>query len=192
MRLPLPRFSAHRAGSVVLMLAGCLSACGGSAYRVPSGSMEPTLKVDQRVAVNTAAFRGHPPKLDDIILFYAPSAALQAAPVCGSSSEGLGHAQPCGVTGPGGESREKFIKRVVGLPGDHIAIVDGHVIRNGTRESDPYITPCGSGGVGCNFPRPVTISAGRYFVVGDNRGLSEDSREWGPIPRAWIVGLVRP
>ncbi len=137
--------------------------------------------------------RAHPPKLGDIVLFLPPRAAeLGSELQCGSPNQGDGHSQPCGVTAPGGEGAPPvFIKRVVGLPGDRIAIVGGHVIRNGTRESDPYITPCGSA-PDCSFPQPVTIPAGEYYVVGDNRGESADSREWGPIPRAWIVGLAKP
>jgi signal peptidase I len=152
--------------------------------------MEPTLKIGQKVTLDAAATRAHPPKPDDIIIFHPPRAAEQGTSVCGSTSQGDGHRQPCGVTGPGGESALEFIKRVVGLPGDRIAIVGGHVIRNGSRESDPYIAPCGSSAL-CNFPQPVTIPAGDFYVLGDNRGESDDSRFWGPIPRAWIVGLAK-
>jgi signal peptidase I len=192
MRGLLRQFSRYRGALAVLTLAGCLSACGGLTYRVPAASMEPTLKIGQRVAIDTAAMRAHPPKLDDIIVSYIPrTAELTGTGECGSPSEGAGHPQPCGVTGPGSKSALIYIKRVVGLPGDRIAIVGGHVIRNGSRESDPYIAPCG-GVPSCNFPQPVTIPAGEYFVLGDNRGQSDDSRFFGPVPRAWIVGLAHP
>ena len=61
------------------------------------------------------------------------------------------------------------------------------MILNGRREADSYTTPCGSSPE-CNFPTPITIPASAYFLLGDNRGESEDSRFWGPVPRAWIVG----
>ena len=66
----------------------------------------------------------------------------------------------------------------------------GHVYRNGKRESDGYINgTCESGGGrGCNFTTPITIPAGHWFMMGDNRGESDDSRFWGPVPRKWIIG----
>jgi signal peptidase I len=176
---------------MVLTAAGCLSACGGGlTYRVPSAAMEPTLKIGQHVTVDTAATRDHPPKLNDIVVFHPPRSAELGTSLCGIPSEGADHRQACGATGSVGESSLVFIKRVVGLPGDRIAIVDGHVIRDGSRERDPYVAPCGSASF-CNFPQPVTIPAGEYFMLGDNRGQSDDSRFWGPVPRAWIVGLAR-
>ena len=69
------------------------------------------------------------------------------------------------------------------------SIVEGHVIRNGTREPDRYIRPCANPKAPeCNFPTPVKIPAGHWFMMGDNRGESDDSRFWGPVPTGWIVG----
>jgi Signal peptidase, peptidase S26 len=59
--------------------------------------------------------------------------------------------------------------------------------RNGVREPDPYTRPCGVA-PDCDFPVPITIPPGEWFVLGDNRGESDDSRFWGPVPAAWIVG----
>jgi signal peptidase I len=66
----------------------------------------------------------------------------------------------------------------------------GHVIRNGRRVAEPYIQACG-GGEGCDFPRPVVVPAGEYVMLGDNRGASDDSRFWGPVPRGWVLGQVK-
>ena len=79
---------------------------------------------------------------------------------------------------------------MVAGPGDRISIVNGRVIRNGAREREPYIRACG--GPICNFPEPITIPSGEYYVLGDNRAASDDSRFWGPIRRGWIIGLVTP
>jgi signal peptidase I len=90
-------------------------------------------------------------------------------------------------------SEIKAIKRIVGGPGDEIYIRDGHVYRKAgashdfVRESDPYIRACGAGAE-CNYPVPIKIPAGHWFLMGDNRGESDDSRFWGPVPTAWIIG----
>jgi signal peptidase I len=72
-------------------------------------------------------------------------------------------------------------------PGDKLSIRGGHVILNGKPQPDDYTIPCGSD-EGCDFPDPVTIPADHYFMMGDNRGASDDSRFWGPVPREWIIG----
>lgn len=73
--------------------------------------------------------------------------------------------------------------------GDRIAILNGHVVRNGVQEPDPYIEPCGSDS-SCNFAKPIVVRLGDYFTLGDNRGASDDSRFWGPVPGGWIVGTM--
>jgi len=157
-------------------------------YRVPSGSMEPTLKIGQTVTSDNAAMRAHPPALGDIVVFHPPKDYLVG---CKDSSEGQsgGSGQKaCGVAWKQ-ESSETFIKRVVGLPGDRIAIIDGHVYRNGVRESDPYILPCATDNA-CDFPVPITVPRGDYYMLADNRGVSDNSRFWGPVKRGWITGVL--
>ena len=63
---------------------------------------------------------------------------------------------------------------------------DGHVIRNGRRASEPFAAPCG-GGPECDLAA-IEVPAGHYFLMGDNRGNSDDSRYWGPVPRDQIIG----
>jgi len=72
------------------------------------------------------------------------------------------------------------------MPGDRIAVRDGHVIRNGRRASEPFAVPCG-GGAACDLDS-IVVPAGHYFLMGDNRGNSVDSRYWGPVPRSQIIG----
>jgi signal peptidase I len=153
-------------------------------YNVTSGSMEPTIRVGQRVAADRS---GHP-AVGDIVVFHPPAGARAENPVCGSVLQGSGSSQPCDAAVPQ-ESSRVFVKRVVAGPGDLIAIVDGHVVRNGVRESDPYIAPCDAGGA-CSFPTAVRVPPDEYYLLGDNRGVSDDSRFWGPVPSAWIIGTV--
>jgi signal peptidase I len=82
---------------------------------------------------------------------------------------------------------DTFIKRVVGVGGDTIAVSHGGVIRNGVPAHEPFAAPCG-GGAGCDLPKAIRIPAGYVFLMGDNRGGSDDSRYWGPIPVSWVIG----
>jgi signal peptidase I len=147
--------------------------------------MVPTLDVGQRVLTNRLV---NHPSLNDVVVFHPPKGADPATPVCGSPNQGAGHSAACATPTPA-ESSQTFIKRVVGVPGDRISIRDGHVIRNGVREKDPYIEQCGSDS-SCNFRTTITVPPGDYFMMGDNRGFSDDSRFWGPVPDKWIIGIA--
>lgn len=156
-------------------------------YREPSSSMQPTLTIGQRVSV--AVDPRYTPRVGDIVAFHPPAGADAVSPLCGAYAEGTGHAQVCAVPTPR-ESQLTFLKRVVAGPRDTIRLVNGHVIRNGKQENDShYALACG-GGPSCTFPKPVSIPPGDYFLLGDNRGASDDSRFWGPVPRTWIIGKV--
>jgi signal peptidase I len=152
-------------------------------YRIPSPSMVPTLDVGQRILANRLA---GDPGLGDIVVFHPPKGADTQPAVCGSPSQGTGHGQACDTPTPQ-ESTQTFIKRVVGVPGDRLTIRDGHVIRNGKREADSYSLACGTSSF-CNFPKTIVVPPGDYFMMGDNRGVSDDSRFWGPVPSRWIIG----
>jgi signal peptidase I len=157
-------------------------------YRIPSGSMLPTLHINQRVLVDRIGTHFSTPHVGDIIVFHPPKNYAQgcANPAEGENQSGQDGARACDVV-QSVESSETFIKRVVGGPGDRISIRNGHVIRDGVAEKDSYIVPCT--GVGsCDFPGPITIPHGDYYMMGDNRPDSEDSRFWGPVPKAWIIG----
>ena len=159
-------------------------------YRIPSGSMEPTLEIGQRVLVNRIGMRFGDPSVGDIVVFHpAAGADNLGTPVCGNPSQGLGSRRACSQPTPE-RSDQTFIKRVVGVGGDEIAIQDGHVIRNGRREPDAFTKPCGSTGQGCTFNGTITVPDGSYFMMGDNRGESDDSRFWGPVPKDWIIGTT--
>jgi signal peptidase I len=152
-------------------------------FRVDSGSMRPTLPIGARVAVEP----GLSPKVGEIVVFHAPIGATPANPVCGAPGEGAGFPQPCGMSTPQ-SSRAVFIKRIVAGPGAVVLIRDGHAVVNGTVRPEPFAAACG--GPDCNFSIPVRVPAGQYYVLGDNRAGSDDSRFWGPIPASSIVGVL--
>jgi signal peptidase I len=158
-------------------------------YRVPSGSMEPTFKIGDDVLVDPQAYRNRTPAVGDVIVFHPPTGANDG-PQCGDPNAGGGTSTLCEKPTAQEATSIRFIKRVVGLPGDRLQIAGGHVIRNGVPEKDPYTTPCGVSGPGCTWKGIITVPAGLYYVLGDNRGESDDSRYWGPIEAPWIIGKV--
>ena len=160
-------------------------------YRIPSQSMVPTLDVGQRILANRLAGN---PGIGDIVVFHPPAGATPSGAggqqaVCGNPRQGSGYQQACDEP-TRQESPQTFIKRVVGLPGDRLQIINGEVIRNGKQEPKFGSIACGSGPSFCNFPETIVVPPGDYFMMGDNRGISDDSRFWGPVPGGWIIGTA--
>jgi signal peptidase I len=154
--------------------------------RVTSSSMRPTLSVGRVYPLDTTAYRSSSPRIGDIVAFHAPEGAIPDTPVCGvSRSAGAVCPQPTP-----NRSDEIFVKRIVAGPGDTVAVLGGIVVRNGVTQHEPYIAACGPSQE-CNFPTPVQIPSGDWFVMGDDRGASNDSRNWGPVPAGWIMGRVK-
>jgi signal peptidase I len=152
---------------VIVALVGVLSfsirAYAVQDYVVPSGSMVPTLQIGDRIAVDKLASTIH---RGDIVVFNrAPGDQNLQYPV--------------------------LVKRVIGLPGETISSNGNTVLIDGKPLAQPWL-PTLTGDcyeVAANI-RPTTISAGQYFVMGDCRGDSDDSRFWGTVPRANIIGKV--
>jgi signal peptidase I len=165
-------------------------------YQIPSPSMEPTLDVGQRVLVNRFIYHLHDPGIGDIVVFHPPTGATGGGPECGGK-----HTSNQACPKPDAkESDQNFIKRIVAGPGDELKIVNGHPIvrsqvstkdwRNDVPPHESYIDPCraGTSSVPCNLRKPIKIPPDDYFMMGDNRGKSDDSRLWGPVPKSWIIG----
>ena len=185
-----------------LLLAGCgSSAAAGPAglgsrggrpvrvYRIPSGAMEPTLKIGDRVSVRPGA-----PAVGAIVVYHPPQGIERE--LCGPRPHvvrpgGRGCAAPV----PREDRTITLVKRIVAGPGDRLYVRAGHVYRQAggrgrfVRESDSYTRACGAAPE-CDFPVPVTVPAGSWYLLGDNRGESLDSRSVGAIPTAWITGVV--
>jgi len=185
---------AYTAGYLGLALAIALAATAvGSelnrapvpAYRVVSGSMEPTLVIGQVVHVDTSAYASHAPHIGDIVAFHAPAGATGRTPVCGVAYTPT---EVCPQS-THAESDQIFIKRIVAAPGDTIALVNGSVVRNGLPQFEPFATVCDAS-ASCDLPAAIAVPAGEWFLMGDDREHSDDSRFWGPIPQAWLVGKV--
>jgi len=144
-------------------------------FRVPTASMEPTLacakptegctaSFNDRVLVAKIVYRFRDPQRGEIAVFDAPPAAARACAEGGT-----------------------FLKRVIGLPGDVVSERNGLVFVNGRRLDEPYVPAGERDRITQSWPR---LAPGRYFVMGDNRSSSCDSRTWGPVPRSAFIGPV--
>jgi signal peptidase I len=129
---------------------------------IPSASMLPTLNLGDRLVVEKISYRLHLPQRSDIVVFQVPP-ALQAE---------------------GYNADQAFIKRVIGLPGDRIALKAGKVYRNGESLDEPYVVQQPKAE---DMPE-VTVPEQQLFVMGDNRNNSNDSRYWGFLPLENLVG----
>jgi signal peptidase I len=169
---------------IALLLALGIQAFLVKPFRIPSESMVPALEVSQRVLVDRVTFRFSDPHRGDVVVFKAPKGAEENR--CGVEPPPNG--SPCPEP-TDEQSDENFIKRVVGVPGDRLKVVQGRVYINGKRQDEPFVNQdtdfnCDI----CNLPNEITIPPDHFFMMGDNRGESADSREWGPVPEDWIVG----
>ncbi len=123
-------------------------------YEVQSISMEPTLHEGQYLIVSKVSYWLHPPQRGDVVVLDPPDQ----------------------------RSTIPYIKRVVGLPGEHIEVRDGRVWVDGIALNEPYVSGPAL------YDEDVILRAGEYLVLGDNRNNSSDSHVWGTLPRDNIVG----
>jgi signal peptidase I len=157
---------------VVLVLAALGLLMAGLVFEhfwVPTPSMAATLTPGDHVLVDRLAYRVKAPQRGDVVVFHPPG------------------------------QEAVYIKRIIGVPGDTISLRDGAVYVNGRRLDEPYVKesagalertdPWSSDATASwSLITPYVVPAGNYFVMGDNRTDSDDSRDWGPVPRAAILG----
>lgn len=129
---------------------------------IPSGSMEPTLQIHDRLVVEKISYRFNPPKRGDIIVFKAPQKALDAV---------------------NSTSNDAYIKRVIGMPGEKVEIKDGTVFINDEPLQETYIQAPPDYTWG-----PNVVPENEYLVLGDNRNQSSDGHVWGFLGRDKIIG----
>ena len=149
------------------------------AFWIPSSSMEDTLLINDRVMVNKLAYRvgdlqrGHVVVFDDPRGGAAPQETLLDA-TRRNINEAVGLSVP----------RTEFIKRVIGLPGERVEIIENQVLIDGVPIDEPYLK---TGSLMPDFG-PVVVPAGEMFVMGDNRTSSQDSRSFGSVSTDTVVG----
>ena len=163
--------------AVVIVFILAFEAEVAQPYRVPSSSMEPTLdcarhasdpgctaSFNDRVLVAKIVFRFRNPQRGEIVVFHAPAAATR---LC---SEG-----------------GTYLKRVIGLPGDIVGERNGLITIDGKLLREPYIVPSERDTLTETWTK---LGPDQYFVMGDNRKDSCDSRTWGPVARSAFIGPV--
>ena len=161
---------------VALVIAVIIKTFLVQAFFIPSGSMELTLNVDDRILVNKLAWRFDDPHRGDVIVF--DSGGRREESFLESVRRNIG--ESIGLSAP----ESDLIKRVVGLPGEVLEIRDNRVLIDGVVLDEPYLKP------GTAMPDfdPVQIEPDHYFMMGDNRNESSDSRFTGTASRDRLVG----
>lgn len=164
-------------------------------FYIPSGSMEPLLHgcagcQGDRVAVNLLAYRNSDIERGQIVVFAGPNTWPNRSPAVRRPDNPVLRAlrQVAVTAGFASNGKTDYVKRVIGLPGDRVECCDeqGRVTVNGVPLDEPYVlndnrTPFG----------PLTVPEGELWVLGDHRGVSADSRSYGPVPIANVIGRAQ-
>jgi signal peptidase I len=157
-----------------------LAAALATVFVVQGENMYPSLKAQQRVEFDTRAYAHAHPRVGDIVLIRPPKGAAESR--CGSPRQPGDRLCVMPYGGPDRRSL-RFVTRVVAVGGDRISLERGRLIRNGRRDHRKGCT-----GTGCTFNGTITVPAGHVYVLGDNRGASDDSRFWGALPAKQVLG----
>jgi signal peptidase I len=183
---------------LIVGLALLVAGCGGSHHkkrtvRVPNGAMRPTYAKGNLAVVDLDAYGSAKPRRGDVVLFHPPQGETTAR--CGDPSQPA-DGQPCERPSGGPVYPRALMMRVVAVAGDWIEVRGNRVYlaRSAagpfTRQREPFAKarPCDP--PLCNLAKPIQVRDGSYFLMGDNRDRSDDSRHWGPVPFQWIDGKV--
>ena len=168
----------------IVVITTLLRTLVAQAFYIPSLSMAPQLEVQDRIVVSKLSYRLHDARRGDIVVFDAPP-ELEAPkkPEALPSRAARAVLEGVNVVKP---TTTEYVKRVIGLPGEQVAGRGGSLYVNDTLLVEPYLPA----GLRTDDFGPVTVPAGKLFVMGDNRGSSFDSRRFGPIDRSSLVGRV--
>ncbi|MEW6426356.1 MAG: signal peptidase I [Bacillota bacterium] len=140
---------------IAVLLAALIRMFVLAPFYIPSGSMIPTLLEGDRIIVSKITYRLWEPKRGDIVVFKYPR-----------------------------DPSRDYVKRLIGLEGETVALKNNHLYINGQEVSEEYLPP----GLRFGDYGPVRVPEGHYLMLGDNRNVSEDSRYWGPLPEKYIIG----
>src|SRR4051812_3152697 len=188
--------------SGIVALALVVTGCGGDShntrvFRILSASMLPAYGAGESVTVDLDAYRSATPRRGDVVLLHPPQGSDPSVDHCGTPSQPAnGH--PCDRPLGGPVYPRAFVHRVAAVGGDWIEIRRNRVYLSQSR-AGPFrlqdkrrIKGAGRSCVSklCNLPKPARVPEGSYFVIGDNRDESNDSRQWGPVALQWIDGKV--
>lgn len=147
--------------AIALILALIIRAFVVQAFKIPTGSMEPTLIIGDKLFVNKFIFRFKQPQRGDVVVFKSPE-----------------------------DKKKDFIKRLIAKPGETVQIIDGKIFINGKNINEGIIATIyyynrgdfGQEGIAIKVPQNC------YYLLGDNSASSRDSRYWGFVPRKFIIG----
>lgn len=152
---------------------------------IPSGSMLPTLQINDRLIIDKVTYRFQDPQRGDIVVFMPPeTASICFGDIPKPPLDGSDKASPTPDAQQNNPKlKDAFIKRVIGLPGDTVEVKNRQVYVNKQPLREKYIDDAPEYEFG-----PVTVPAGKYLVLGDNRNNSCDGHYWGFVPRENIIG----
>jgi signal peptidase I len=156
------------------------------AYRVPSDSMRPTMLAGE-VVIGARLRAMERPRIGDVVALHPPAGA--SAERCADRASGPGTRRMCARAEPS-LAQTVFLRRIVAGPGDRVALRRGRLVRNGRGVRERYARRCPAGATACDFAVAIRVPTGSWYVLGDNRGASVDSRQFGPVARRALIGVV--